>query len=75
MATAGAQLSLQGQLYPVPLLQERPPRCRGQPSHAGSGSLRLTSQGSCSFLTSGLESECDKGLQAACAAHNSPKVT
>ena len=75
MATAGAEPSLLEQLHPVPLLQGRQPSCRGQPSHAGSGSLRNTSQGSWSSLTSGLESECKEGFCAACAAFNTYKVT
>ena len=58
MATVGAEHRLQEQLHPVPLLQARPPSYRGQLSHAGSGSLRHTSQGPWSCLTSGLESEC-----------------
>lgn len=65
MATAGAEYSLQEQLHPVPLSQGRQLSCRGQPSHAGSGSLRHTSLESWSCLTSGLESECKEGLCAA----------
>ena len=62
MATAGAEHRLQEQLHPVPLLQGRQPNYRGQLSRAGSGSLRHTSQGFWSFLTSGLESECRGGI-------------